>query len=234
MKMIQMLKSIAFVVTLLGSVKSFSSQESLYDFLWLDPDKKVYVLQNKQYFKKNKYYIDLGYLRGLSSQFSDSSGGVLSGSYYFTDQWGVEFSYYHYKNKFNDDYKNVRNINDTEPFVRELTSSLVAALKWSPFYGKINTFNKIIYFDLILSLGLSSLNTRANLDISDTNTNVPFEDENSIAGFSKVEVKAYVSKTWNLGVYASSHFFNADGPRVVNKSSLKFNNDLIFYVGVSF
>jgi hypothetical protein len=39
-----------------GSKALFAAEDDLYDYLWLDPDKKVYVLQNKVYKKKSKYH----------------------------------------------------------------------------------------------------------------------------------------------------------------------------------
>jgi len=50
---------------LAGSLKA--SEKDLYDFLWLDPDKSVYVLQNKVYKKKNSFYGSVGFLQGQSS-----------------------------------------------------------------------------------------------------------------------------------------------------------------------
>mgnify|MGYP000697543964 CR=1 FL=1 len=38
----------------LGTPKVMATEKDLYDFLWLDPDKKVYVLQNKVHKKEAK------------------------------------------------------------------------------------------------------------------------------------------------------------------------------------
>src|SRR5665648_1174878 len=58
-----------------------AGEESLYDFLWLDPDKKVYVLQNKLYKKEHSLYFDVGYLTNYTSKFQDTAGYALKGGY---------------------------------------------------------------------------------------------------------------------------------------------------------
>jgi outer membrane beta-barrel protein len=216
------------------SLISLASEDSLYDFLWLDKDKSVYVLQNKQFKKKGRVFTELGYLKGMSSNYLNVNGGALSMSYCFSEEWAGEISYLHYSNENNTDYKNVREINDTEPFVRELVSSTSAMTKWAPFYGKINTFNQIIYFDLILGIGVSSLKSRANLGVSDTNPNAKKESENQIGGVSKLELKVYISEYWNFGTYLQSLYYKSEAPRIINKDELKINNDFVIYTGFSF
>ncbi len=212
----------------------FGSEDSLYNFLWLDKDKSVYVLQNKQFKKKDRVFTELGYLKGMSSNFQNVNGGALSISYFFSEEWAGEISYLHYLNENNSDYKNITEINETEPFVRELISSASAILKWAPFYGKINTFNQIIYFDLIIGAGISSLKSRANLGLSEANQNAEKETENQIGGVSKLELKVYLNENWNIGTYLQSLYYKSEAPRVVNKEELKINNDFVVYTGFSF
>ena len=70
--------------------RTLAGEKNEYDFLWLDMDKKVYVLQNKVYRKTNTWFIDLGYLGGLNNDYQNSQGLKVDGGYYFTDQWGIE------------------------------------------------------------------------------------------------------------------------------------------------
>ena len=37
-------------------------------------------------------------------------------------------------------------------------------LLWAPFYGKINTFNKILYFDLFFGIGLATIGGKDNAE----------------------------------------------------------------------
>ena len=59
-----------------------AGENDLYDFLWLDPDKSVYVLQNKIYAKNKSLYLDMGYINGLSNAFQDTTGAQLKLGYY--------------------------------------------------------------------------------------------------------------------------------------------------------
>ena len=45
-----------------------AGERDLYDFLWLDPDKSVFVLQNKLYPKDGSLYFELGYLSNITSK----------------------------------------------------------------------------------------------------------------------------------------------------------------------
>jgi len=77
-----------FIIITLGQVKA--GEESLYDFLWLDPDKKVYVLQNKLYKKEHSFFFDAGYLLNFTSKFQETSGFKINGGFYFHEEWGIE------------------------------------------------------------------------------------------------------------------------------------------------
>jgi hypothetical protein len=134
-----------------------AAEDSLYDFLWLDPDKSVYVLQHKVYEKNHSFYFDLSYLSNGSSEFQSSRGWGVKFGYFFKEEWAVELSYATYSNSDNAAYQNVTQINGTEPFVRRVNGLMGVNLILSPFYGKINTFNKIIYFDWSFGVGLGKL-----------------------------------------------------------------------------
>ena len=58
-----------FLVWALGLPKALAAEKDLYDFLWLDPDKQVYVLQNKVHKKEHTIYANAGMGLGLSSTF---------------------------------------------------------------------------------------------------------------------------------------------------------------------
>jgi hypothetical protein len=51
-----------FIILALSFNKLKANEKDLYDFMWLDPDKKVYVLQNKVHKKERTIYINLGLL----------------------------------------------------------------------------------------------------------------------------------------------------------------------------
>ena len=126
-----------------SSLHAIADEKDLYKFLWLDPDKKVYVLQNKLFKKKKSIYTQLGYVAGLSGEYQDTSGLNFRTGYYLNEEWAIEGFYNSYSNKNNDAYDNIKRINQTVPFVRRFTSTYGLMGIWSPFYGKINTFNKL-------------------------------------------------------------------------------------------
>ena len=62
-----------------------ADQNDLYKFLWLDADKKVYVLQNKVYEKRRTAYFNLGYIADISSNYESLSGFQGALGYFFAE-----------------------------------------------------------------------------------------------------------------------------------------------------
>lgn len=226
---------IALALMLMLTRETNAGEESLYDFLWLDPDKKVYVLQNKLYKKEKSVYFDLGYLSNFTSKFQDTRGYALKAGFYFHEEWGVELFYHGYSNGNNDDYRNVRLINQQIPFIRRMNSSYGAMAIWSPFYGKINTFNQIYYFDWSFGAGLAQVNTESNLK-SVTITSAPnkYTDKTYHGAALKTKVKLHLTEHVHLGLEYMNTYYMAPGPQNPKSDKLRTNTDLIFSVGFSF
>jgi outer membrane beta-barrel protein len=229
---------LAILLSFILPKKSFAGEKSLYDFLWLDPDKKVYVLQNKIHKKEHKFYTDLGYMQNFTSTFQSTVGANVKAGYYLHEEWGVEVYYNYYKNTDNDNLKNVRDITSTVPFVRRLNSAYGAMAIWSPFYGKINTFNQIFYFDWSFGLGLAKINAesnRKNVQIPSLKTTYDKEDYMSLAW--KTCLKFHLKEDVHLGLEWLQHHYMARGPTQNGKEpsfSLRNNQDLILSVGFSY
>jgi outer membrane beta-barrel protein len=223
-----------FVLALLN-LPALAGEESLYDFLWLDPDKKVYVLQNKLYKKEKSFYLDTGYISNFTSKFQDTSGFSLKSGYYFHEEWGLEFFYHQYSNSNNDDFRNIRLINQAEPFIRRMRSSFGAALIWSPFYGKINTFNQIYYFDWSFGAGITQVTTDSNLKTVRID-NVPnrYDSEKQNGAVLKTKVKLHLRENVHLGVEYMNTYYQAPGPQNPSSNKLRTNTDIIFSIGFSF
>lgn len=229
------LSMIALGLTLIFSKNTHAGEKSLYDFLWLDPDKKVYVLQNKLYKKENSFYFDLGYIANQTSKFQDTNGFSFKGGYYFHEEWGVELFYQQYSNSNNDDFRNVKLINEAVPFVRRLDSTYGAALIYSPFYGKINTFNKIYYFDWSFGAGYAKINANSNIkSVRIDNAPNKYEKETYNGGVLKTKVKFHVTENVHLGLEYMNTYYMAPGPKDPKSDKLRTNTDLIFSVGFSF
>jgi outer membrane beta-barrel protein len=143
-----------------GSSSASGSEQGEYSFKWLDPDKKIYVLQNRKFSKAN--HLHLSVLGGVGLSNSYRSVEVLDPrlSYYFTESWGVEFFYTKSFNSDNNTYKALANSQPgTWPVIRDVQAEYGATLQWVPWYAKINVFNKIIYFDWLFGAGAGMIQT---------------------------------------------------------------------------
>ncbi len=236
------LKSLAINVMLLstmtlGAPKVMAAEKDLYDFLWLDPDKKVYVLQNKVHKKEHTVYANLGVGLGLSSTFQDTSLIHGNAGFYLTEEWAIEGLYTSYSNTDNEALTNLKNLNGSIPFIRKTKSNYGVLAKWSPFYGKINTFNKIFYFDWAFGLGLGKLNTESN-STSVTNpaaANV-YKSESYTSVIGKTELTLHATKNFQINLGLIMNSYKAPGP-VINgqvKEKIRNNFDSILSVGFSF
>lgn len=222
----------------LFGTKSWASEDSLYDFVWLDPDKKVYVLQNKLFQKVHTFYADVGYLTNYTSKFQDTSGFQGKIGYYFTEEWGIEAFMNYYNNSDNDDVKNVQLINNQRPFIRRLTSSTGLLAIWSPFYGKINTFNRIFYFDWSFGAGLAKISAEDNLVTSlqnATGSTVPekFDQESYTGAIVKTNVKFYFKERYHVGLEYMNSYYQAPSPKSPKTDKLRTNTDVVLSVGFS-
>ncbi len=226
---------IALVLMMMLTKRTHAGEESLYDFLWLDPDKKVYVLQNKLYKKEHSFYFDLGYISNFTSKFQDTQGFGARAGFYVHEEWGIELFYNQYSNSNNDDFRNVRLINEAEPFIRRLNSSYGANVIWSPFYGKINTFNKIFYFDWSFGAGISKVNAESNLKtVRIGNVANKYEKETYNGGVLKTKVKLHLKENVHLGLEYMNTYYMAPGPKAPKSDRFRTNTDIIFSVGFSF
>jgi outer membrane beta-barrel protein len=225
---------------IIGLMLVFSStmhagEKSLYDFLWLDPDKKVYVLQNKLYKKEKSFYFDLGYIANMTSKFQETNGLSFKGGYYFHEEWGIELFYQRYSNSNNDDFSNVRLLNEAVPFVRRLDSTYGMAFIYSPFYGKINSFNKIFYFDWSFGAGYSKINANSNLkSVRIDNAPNSYEKESYNGAVLKTKVKFHIKENVHLGLEYINTYYMAPGPKDPGSEKLRTNTDIILSVGLSF
>ncbi len=221
----------------LGTPKVMAAEKDLYDFLWLDPDKKVYVLQNKVHKKEHTVYANLGVGLGLSSTFQDTSLVHGNLGYFITEEWALEALYTSYSNKDNEALQNLQKLNGSIPFIRKTKSNYGVIAKWSPFYGKINTFNKIFYFDWSFGLGIGKLNTESNAAnvATPTSANI-YKNESYSSVIGKTELTLHATKNIHVNLGLIINNYTAPGP-VINgqsKDKLRNNMDSILSVGVSF
>jgi outer membrane beta-barrel protein len=166
------LRSISLIFTLLFSLNSLASEKDTYDFSWLDPDKEVFVLQNRKYRKVDRAYVNAGWGLTTSGAFVDSSAIQLRGGYFFSEDWGVELLFSMNSGSENATAEAVRNVGQgpgSRPFRRIVDNYMGGMFIWSPFYMKINTFNTVIYVDWMFGGGFGR--------IEETNNRPEFENQ---------------------------------------------------------
>jgi outer membrane beta-barrel protein len=235
MKTIQLI-AIIFLSIIIPTAKA--AEKDLYDFLWLDPDKKVFVLQNKIHKKANTIYANVGFGSGLSSNFQNTSLLHFNAGYAISETWAIEGLYTTYSNSDNDAFTNIKRLNGAVPFIRNTKSNYGILAKWSPFYGKINTFNQIFYFDWSFGAGLGKLNTESNATTaaitSQANT---YAKESYTSVISKTELTVHLNKNIHLNAGLLFNTFQAPGPTINGISpsaKLRNNIDVVFGIGFSY
>jgi outer membrane beta-barrel protein len=133
-----------------------------YSFNWLDPDKKIYVLQNRKYTKANRLLLSAATGHGFSNPYRATVNVDPRVAYYFSEAIGVEAFYTMTFNTANNTYDAlILSGSPVLPIIREIKSQYGVLGHWSPWYGKLNMFNKILYFDWYLSGGAGTVHSTA-------------------------------------------------------------------------
>jgi outer membrane beta-barrel protein len=140
-----------------------------YSFQWLDPDKKIYVLQNRRYEKSGQLLLSLMGGFGGNSAYKTTYNLDPRMAYYFTEEWGVEAFFIFSRNNNNNSLRALkRSSPQAIPVLREVTNQYGGLLHWAPWYAKINFFNWILYFDWYLTAGLGLSQTDVDLNTKAT------------------------------------------------------------------
>lgn len=186
--------SAALILSIALSSSVIAAEGDTYDFSWLDTDKEVFVLQNRKYRKVGKMFFSLGGGITTSGAFVDSNVVQLRSGYFVKEAVGFEYVYSFAKGKENTVAKDVRNLGaaGSIPFRRIVENYMGGMLVWTPFYGKVNTFNKIIYTDWTFGIGYAAIKEKNNrkevLAIGPPSTR------------TKPEVNSHGGLMWNFGV----------------------------------
>lgn len=192
-----------------------AGENSHYDFSWLDPEKEVFVLQNRTYQKDGNFYINAGGGFTASGAFVDSLNMQARFGFFFTEEIGMELLYSKNSGKENDTAKSVRNTGGAGsiPFRRIVDQYVGAYFLWSPFYAKINTFNKIIYLDWILGLGYANMSETNNRtewrQVSANSTELANEKHHCVSW--DVGLKFYLSKSFDIRADLTALHYQTEG-----------------------
>lgn len=207
------MKRLGILLLTLVSFQSLAGEKNIYDFSWLDPDKEVYVLQNRKFRKDNNFYVGATLGRSVSGAFIDSMEGNMYAGYFFSEDWGIELSYTKASGSPNTTYEAVREGGGAVAFYRELDTVMSAQVVWSPFYSKINTFNQIFYYDWLFGLGFSSYNSLDNRNEFKSQSDPSYNEQtqesgNGISWFTGM--RFYMNQDWSFRMDFSGLHTNAD------------------------
>lgn len=216
-----------------------ASEKSVYEFSWLDKDKEIYFLQNRRFRKVGKVYVGADGVKTISGAFVDSYGGTLRGGYFFREDWGIEGVFGKSSGTKNDTAKGVED-QQAKAFYRKVDSYIGAMAMWSPFYSKINTFNKVFYYDWMFGLGIASVKLLDNRNEFNSVSNSSLTSSSALGAIWNTGLRIYVNDHWSLrvdftGLYVKPNKSNIkDNGNTVTTSSLFSNYDLGFGLNYAF
>ena len=157
-----------------GDRSTVDRSDDEYSFNWLDPEKKIYVLQNRKYLKAGHAQLSLLGGIGFSNPYRSTLNGDARLAYYFSEDLGVEFFYTKTANSNNNTYNALVQSSGTGsgfPTIREIASQSGGMIHFVPWYAKINVFNSILYFDWYFGLGGGMI--QSNVDTRATSSSAP-------------------------------------------------------------
>lgn len=229
------------LLLLLVFVTEAHASENVYNFSWLDPDKEVFVLQNRRYRKAGRLHLNLGAGITTSGAFVNSTALQLRGGFFFKEEWGAEFLYSKNSGEENNTAATLRG-NDrlggagSVPFRRIVDSYMGGMILWAPFYSKINTFNTIIYIDWIFGLGLAKLDETNNREefLTGALDSTPVSESHT-GPIWNIGTKFFINERFNLRLDLTTVHYQATSPSATGgEKRWNANYDLAVSFGVNF
>jgi outer membrane beta-barrel protein len=237
---VNMLKKVFLLISLfLISSIVVASEKSVYEFSWLDKDKEIYVLQNRKFRKVGKVYVGADAVKTISGAFVDAYGGNVRGGYFFSEDWGIEGVFGKSSGDKNDTAKGVED-QQSKAFYRKVDTYFGAMAMWSPFYSKINTFNKVFYYDWMFGLGVASVKIMDNRNEFASTASESLTSSNGIGAIWNTGLRVYINESWSLRIDVTGLHVKPedsdieDNGNTVTTSSLFSNYDLGFGLNYAF
>lgn len=221
------------------SLKVYAAEGDTYSFTWLDPDKEVYVLQNRKYRKAGRMHLNIGTGVTTSGAFVDATTFQGRAGYFFKEDWGFEAVYAINNGKENGTAASLRSdgTSGSVPFRRIVDNYMGGMILWSPFYSKINTFNTIIYLDWIIGAGVAKLEESNNYQEFAINPNDETQTTESHTGFMwDAGLKFYLNENFDIRTDLTVVHYKANKPirNGVGESTYYSNWDFAISLGYSF
>ncbi len=206
---------------------SLAAERDLYSFSWLDPDKEVYVLQNRRYRKKNKFYFNVGAGVTTSGAFVDSSLYQGRTGYFFREEFGFEVIYAMSDGKENETAASLRNEGaaGSRPFRRIVDNYFGGMFTWAPFYTKTNTFDTIIYIDWILGAGVAKIQETSNEQeflLGIDSTEMRTQDHTGLIW--NIGALFYINETFGVRTDLTTTHYKAEKPSNISTEKVWYSN----------
>lgn len=126
---------------------------------WSAKDDDFSVIQNRAYTKAKRWYINAGGGLPINDPYGKGSLTQLGTGYYFSERFGLEYSYTSANISDNEATTAFINEHGTTPNHNILKSMHSISAAYVPFYAKMSFLDRsIIYFDMGFSLGLGMTN----------------------------------------------------------------------------
>ncbi len=225
-------------ITIFVSSFTLADENSIYDFSWLDLDKEIFVLQNRKFRKRGRFYMNLGGGLTVSGPFVDSKLLQFRKGIFVTENFGLEVLYTKSDGEENSTAKSLRNdgFGGAAPFRRIVEDYFGAMFMWSLFYSKINTFNKIIYFDWMFGLGYAKVKEKNNKDeFLFQNPAVLVYEEDHNAFIWDTAFKFFITNSFEIRLDLTVLHYRANKPHLTQNKKVWYSNwDTVLSLGYSF
>lgn len=230
------LSALFLLLSLALTSQAFASEKDIYEFSWLDPDKEVYVLQNRKYRKAGHLHANVGGGITTSGAFVDATAIQGRVGYFMTEDFGLEGLYSKNSGKENDTATGIRTNSgsgSSTPFRRIVDNYWGVMALWSPFYSKINTFNKIVYMDWIFGVGYSQLKENNNkIDVQTGGIDKIITSESHSGIIWQAGMKFYLDPSFSIRTDLTAVHYKATS--VAGASSFYSNFDATVSLGYTF
>lgn len=214
-----------------AAAEPIQDENSEYNFSWLDPEKKIYVLQNRKYTKAGHVFLNLMGGPGFSNSYRTVWNLDPRIDYYFSESFGIEAFYTFTFNSPNNTFGALQTTSPTTlPIVREIHSELGFMAQWVPWYAKINFFNNIIHFDWYVQAGGGQIGTQ--ISGSGTNNGLAAQTQNIFALYAGTGHLYHLSESVTLRVDFTGAYYNA--PLQGNTGSGTWFSNYNFEVGIGY
>jgi outer membrane beta-barrel protein len=189
-----------------------ASNDDDYNFSWLDPEKKIYVLQNRKFRKAGGAHV---YLLGgvaLAETYRTSYQVQPRLATWFNEDFGLEVFYTGRFNSPNNAYRALEKSvgSGTTPLIREIKSQFGVLFNWAPWYAKINVFDTVMYFDWYFSLGAGTMSSEIGPNTKENPVYTSqWQSENLFAVYLGTGQIFHLSDLFKVRLDFLGHFYSA-------------------------